>query len=342
MNRELFLSTDMVDETLRDDFWREAVKPIYDVSSPGEENSNGFNGTLRSRPFGTILIGSTTFNEQNYRRTPSLIAQSGMDHYVLQVMLAGGLTGNFNGTDVRTKPGDILILDLSQTVSSSVEAGARITIVIQRAELEKLVGWRNLHGMVLQAEAPITRLLFQYLRGLDAVAAELPPNEALAAQEAMLILLSVSINGKEDEAAEQMPINLPMRNRILSYIDENLTNPLLGPHSILQHFRVSRSHLYRAFEPDGGVAKVIRDKRLDLAYRVLIDRKGKPISLKEIAYRCGFHDGTQFTKAFKVRFGLSPKDAREMGAPLPNPDHDRLVLHSHLSVQATKIGIIRS
>ncbi|MEC6999719.1 hypothetical protein VXQ18_08815 [Brucella abortus] len=32
-----------------------------------------------------------------------------------------------------------------------------------------------------------------------------------------------------------------MRHRIITYIDENLTNPLLGPHSIMQHFHLSRS-----------------------------------------------------------------------------------------------------
>ncbi|ABY37662.1 helix-turn-helix domain-containing protein [Brucella suis] len=338
MNRELFLSTDMVDATQRDDFWREAVKLIYDVMSSDDQSGKGFKGSLRSQQFGTCLIGSATSNGQNYQRTPSIIAQSDMDHYVLQAMIAGRMTGDFNGTNVSAKPGDIVILDLLQTVSSSVEAGERITIVIQRGELEKLVGWRNLHGMVLPGEAPTTRLLFEYLRGLDAVAAELPPNEALAAQEAMLTLLSASITSKEEEAIENTPANLPMRHRIITYIDENLTNPLLGPHSIMQHFHLSRSHLYRAFEPDGGVAKVIRDKRLDLAYRILIDRKGKPTSLKEIAYCCGFNDRTQFTKAFKARFELSPKEAREIGAPLPQAPSGALILHSHLSEQAAKIA----
>nr|WP_247883482.1 helix-turn-helix domain-containing protein [Brucella intermedia] len=50
------------------------------------------------------------------------------------------------------------------------------------------------------------------------------------------------------------------------------------------------------------MAKIIRDKRLDRAYRILVDERGRHVSLKEITYRCGFHDGTQFTKAFKARF----------------------------------------
>src|SRR5690606_35249941 len=106
-------------------------------------------------------------------------------------------------------------------------------------------------------------------------------------------------------------------------------------------FRVSRSHLYRAFVMDGGVATVIRDKRLDCAYRILISQSGKPVSFKEIAYRCGFHNGTQFTKAFKVRFGMSPKDARIMGAPLLSSDPDAFSYPIHLTKEAAKVGIIK-
>ncbi len=108
----------------------------------------------------------------------------------------------------------------------------------------------------------------------------------------------------------------------------------------MQVFRLSRSHLYRAFASDGGVAKVIRDKRLDRAYRILVDRGDKPVSLKEIAYRCGFHDGTQFTHAFKARFNMTPRDAREIGAPQWLSDPISFSYPEHIS-ETTSGGVIR-
>jgi AraC-like DNA-binding protein len=341
MTKELFLSTDMVDAEIRDNFWRDAIKLFYEVSSLNDENEKGFIGTLRSFPFANMLFGSTTFNSQHYERTANIIAQSGLDHYVLQAMLAGTMTGNFNGVAVSAKPGDIFILDMAQVVSSQAEAGARLTVIMPRQEVEKIVGRRNLHGMVLKAEAPTTQLLFEYLRGLNDVVQELSTMEAVAAKDAMLAVLTACIKGANKGPVENVAINLPIRNRILAYIDNNITNPLLGPHSIQQHFRMSRSHLYRAFEPDEGVAKVIRDKRLDLAYRIVIDKTVKAISLKEVAYRCGFHDATQLTKAFKARFGLTPKEAREAQALTSfQGDGDTLNIHEHLSLQAKKAGIL--
>ncbi|GAA5624879.1 hypothetical protein Brsp05_00131 [Brucella sp. NBRC 12953] len=341
MTKELFLSTDMVDAEARDDFWRDAIKLFYEVSALDEENEEGFIGTLRSYPFGNMLVGSTTFNTQHYERTKNLIAQTGLDHYVLQALLSGTLSGDFNGVSVAAKPGDIFILDMSQVITSHAEAGARLTVIMQRQELEKLIGWRNLHGMVFKTEAATTQLLFEFLRGLNDVVQELSAVEAIAAKDAMMALLAACIKRADTGAAESATINLPIRNRILAYIDKNITNPLLGPHSIQQYFRMSRSHIYRAFEPDGGVAKVIRDKRLDMAYRILIEQKGKPVSLKEIAYRCGFNDSTQLTKAFKGRFGITPKEAREAKAPLPlQSEGGTLVIHEHLSSQAKKVVVI--
>jgi AraC-like DNA-binding protein len=78
-----------------------------------------------------------------------------------------------------------------------------------------------------------------------------------------------------------------------------------------------------------------------MAYRILIEQKGKPVSLKEIAYRCGFNDSTQLTKAFKGRFGITPKEAREAKAPLPlQSEGGTLVIHEHLSSQAKKVVVI--
>ncbi len=337
MSKELFLSTDMFDPKIRDEFWRAAVKPIYDVSDIRNPDEKGFAGTMRSRPLGVMTIGATTFNGQIYRRTRNVIAQGGMDHYLIQVLIAGRLWGDFNNVDVAARPGDIVIIDLAQVVNSEAEAGARISVILPRAELEKAAGGRNLHGMVLPGTGAGTRLLIEYLKGLSDVFPQLNAAEIEAAEQAMLTLLVACVN-RMGQSLPDMPVNQPMRRRVLDYIDANLANPLFGPPAIMQYFRISRSHLYRMFETDGGVARVVRDKRLDLAYRMLINRTGKPLSLKEISYHCGFHDGTQFGKLFKARFGMTPREAREMAIPLP-PETGVLTFQDHLSSQAARRGV---
>src|SRR5690606_19490731 len=110
-------------------------------------------------------------------------------------------------------------------------------------------------------------------------------SEIPAVQESISILLASAVEGA-NEGVRELTVSLPMRQRILDYIDSRLNDPFLGPEVIMRHFRVSRSHLYRAFEPDGGVAKIIREKRLDQAYQLLTNPTEKR-SVKDVARRCG-------------------------------------------------------
>ncbi|GAA5656311.1 hypothetical protein Brsp06_02681 [Brucella sp. NBRC 13694] len=105
--------------------------------------------------------------------------------------------------------------------------------MLARDELEKVVGWRNLHGVVLRAHEPMTRLLFAYLQGLHDVASKLSASEVYSAQEAMLSLLNASIKG---DAIESAAVNLTMRKCILAHINENLNNPSLSPNPSCETF----------------------------------------------------------------------------------------------------------
>ncbi|MHC5233977.1 helix-turn-helix domain-containing protein [Brucella sp. LJL56] len=338
MTNSTFFSTELVESRFRNDLLRAAMRPLYEIVMDPDERSYELSGTANLRTSGLITIGTTTFNTQNYSRTPKVIAQGGLDFYVLQLMTGGHLLGDFNGRNVSAQPGDIIIIDLAKTLVSRAFAGSRTTVFIRRNDFEEIAGGRNLHGLVLPGNAPMTQLTFNYIQELNCVAPDLGADEAVAAQRVMLTLLGSGITGLKDELVEQLPVNLPMRKRILSYIDNNLHDPLLGVRMIMQNFHISRSHLYRAFENDGGVAKIIRDKRLDRAFRLLSEARNRIVYSKEVAYRCGFHDPAQFATAFKSRFGMYPRDARATGAHLLPINATDFSYPHHLSQEFARIA----
>lgn len=116
----------------------------------------------------------------------------------------------------------------------------------------------------------------------------------------------------------QNPVALPadsnysnIYSSIIAYIDANLRDPELNTLQLTRRFNISRSHLYRIFKESGGVAKLIRRKRLEHACRIIQGRKHSRIFLKEIAYLCGFRNGTQFNKAFKDYYGYNVKELQQ-------------------------------
>lgn len=341
MESKTFFSTDMVEDKLRGEVWRSLLRPLYELLVDRDDPNYQLSGSVAARTSGSVQIWQSSFNTQKYTRTPRIIARSGLDNYLLQIVVDGDLYGDFNGVDVIARPGDIVLIDLAKPIRCKSLAGSRITLMIPREPLEKMIGWPDLHGRVLRRGASMTRLLRSLIEGLYSTVGGLTETEASGVQETLLFLLHGGLTGAQDSHLEDLPISQPMRNRILDYINENLTDPLLSPQSILQRFHVSRSHLYRAFEADGGIAKIIREKRLDRAYRFLLTQPGKPVSFKEVAYYCGFRNGAQFNKAFRTRFDMSPKDIQTIGASQFLPDPAGFSYQEYISAVAST-GLVQS
>lgn len=334
MQPGLFLTTDVVDPQLRTDAWREITRPLFDTSPRLKKTL--LEGSLTSRSIGGILIGPTTFNAQQYRRDQRIILRSGLDSYLLQLFVEGALVGDCDGTAVSARPGDITVFDLARTFSSQVSPGSTISLILPRARIEKAAGGRSLHGAVLAFENPVTRLLADFIVGLSNAAPDLDRSDAIAMEDAVLDLLAAGISRRELGAeAAAAPLAKILRQRVLEFIDANLFEPELGPTLLMARFRVSRAHLYRMFTADGGVASVVRDKRLDAAYQELIGRGGGPQrSLTDMAYGLGFSSSAQFAKAFRARFSITPSEARQEGAAAGAGDLRPLDLQAHFAAYA--------
>ncbi|NGN44928.1 AraC family transcriptional regulator [Mesorhizobium sp. CGMCC 1.15528] len=76
---------------------------------------------------------------------------------------------------------------------------------------------------------------------------------------------------------------------------------------------VTPRYIQRLFEAEGVTfSEFLRDSRLKLAFQLLSDSDlDKTIS--EIAYDSGFHDLSNFNRAFRKRFGITPSDVRAEG-----------------------------
>lgn len=327
MVTDLFFSTDMVDEKIRNEFWRDTTLMIYDVSPQDER----LFGSCQSHLLGPMMIGTTGFNSQRFIRTRALIAHSGLDFITMNLALSGVSQGDYNGNNVTVQPGDIHIHDLSQPSIGQVEAGTRLCIAVDRALLQRLVPNKNIHGMVLRNDRAITRILAQYMIGIYYAHADVNDDDIPAMQEAFLTLVASAINGVDNSDIINDPaINMPLKLRIIDHIHAHIEDQGLNANSIMKHFGISRSNLYRLFEKEDGIAKFIRDQRLDLAFQFLSDKRTADKPNKVALYRYGFSDNSRFAYHFKNRFGLLPKDVRTMDMPLFSSQRGMVRLHDYL------------
>jgi len=91
---------------------------------------------------------------------------------------------------------------------------------------------------------------------------------------------------------------------ILNYINENLKEAL-SIESIAERFYMSKYYLMHKFKAQTGytVHNYILQKRLILAKELI--KKGKAVT--EVYMECGFSDYSNFIRAFRNNYGVSPK-----------------------------------
>lgn len=298
-------SAERVSADAQDDLLQEMTRPVWKLAYVARNCD--VPAKLAAHPRAKIppLMGVTTIA----RQSPSIDAHNDLDHYVLQLLTVESLQGDVAACAVQADAGDICIVDPMQVSPSPVEA---VSIAMSRPALEKAVGVRHLHGVVLKANAAMTPVIASLLCALCSLVAPLQEVQATAAQDAIMILLSAALKDHRasDVALDASGLGAGLRQRIVEFITRNVQVLELSPDFLCHHFKVSRAHLYRAFANDGGVAKVLRNIRLDAAYRELTQPARSSRSITEIAHSLGFSSGNQLLRTFRGRFGMTPSEAR--------------------------------
>ncbi|HSP26307.1 MAG TPA: helix-turn-helix domain-containing protein [Saliniramus sp.] len=81
---------------------------------------------------------------------------------------------------------------------------------------------------------------------------------------------------------------------------------------------MSGSALCRIFEPLGGISDYIHDRRLDRAALHLASVGLGRGAVSRLAFAVGFASEVTFSRAFRGRYGLSPREAILRAGPRSN------------------------
>jgi AraC-like DNA-binding protein len=112
-----------------------------------------------------------------------------------------------------------------------------------------------------------------------------------------------------------MDVREGRRRAIFEHIDRNLADPELGIGSIARAFGISSRTIHKLFEGEAQTAaRLIWDRRLERCREEMADPAMASRSITEIAHLWGFSDSQHFSRAFKQRFGVTPRDYRNLFA----------------------------
>lgn len=111
----------------------------------------------------------------------------------------------------------------------------------------------------------------------------------------------LSIKGQEDN---------PLIKKVCEYIDSHLAEEI-SLEQMSDYVNVSSFYLSKLFREETGITfmNFLTDKRLEKARALLTETD---LSIKEITAETGYNDQNYFSRIFKNKFGLSPKEYRQL------------------------------
>lgn len=116
------------------------------------------------------------------------------------------------------------------------------------------------------------------------------------------------VSGQEErEGASSIEIDKEFIQKVLKYINENISDTDLSVELLATQVSLSRSRLYRKIKGLTGqtVTEFIRKVRLQRAKEIL--EKGNA-NISEVCYKVGFSSPSYFTKCFRAHFGVLPTE----------------------------------
>jgi AraC-like DNA-binding protein len=99
--------------------------------------------------------------------------------------------------------------------------------------------------------------------------------------------------------------------RACAMIEQRLRENTANAATLARDLSVSPRYLQKLFAETGETLSVyVRRRRLECAYKTLIDPLHSSESISEICYHWGFNDAAYFSRAFRMHFSMAPSEHR--------------------------------
>jgi AraC-like DNA-binding protein len=290
------------------DAWRGHCSSVIDiVAALGE--APGYAARFEMWSFGHFALSAVRAPPTHFRRTPQHFRRDDLDHWLIHVARDGTQQLRTGARDMAVPPRQPHIVSLDQAFEGKRSQIDWLALFVARDAFPGL-------GPTIDAsrdrplDGAMGGLLASYIEGL---ARSLPLMDEAAlprAAEATRAVIAACLDAARPGAPEaEAHVERARLARLRRLIRENLRSPRLGPDRLCKLAGMSRSQLYRLFEPFGGVARAIQAERLRVAHRALSDAEDRRDIIR-IAEDCGFFDPSAFSRVFRREFGYAPSELR--------------------------------
>lgn len=269
-----------------------------------------FNVLMESASLGQTLFARTEITAMTWERRAEDIRKSDFHPIIVNMMVRGTAQGDLDGRHLVEPDGTYHFHDLARPSLHGSTASLTYSLIVPR---DLAAAWFSpldrLHGLLVagEAAAAVMDLAENFWRMLP----ELTPQGLARFERSFLELLAVGVDVAAPGASARATVEDALRVAAVAAIDQNLGLARASACELCRALNVSSDQLAAAFRADCGVRSYLLTRRLEEARSALSGLKRKePIGT--IAHRLGFSDAAHLSRAFRQRFGMSPRAYRQL------------------------------
>ncbi|MFE7708406.1 helix-turn-helix domain-containing protein [Streptomyces sp. NPDC057486] len=304
------------DETAaeRFDFWRTLIGRSFVPLEALPHETPDFHAALRSAQLGPVQVSVVDADPHVVAHTRRHLASDLPDFVKLSLQLAGQCVLTQKDRQVLLEPGGLTLYDTRLPYTLDFNRRYRMLVVmfprpmlrLPERELERVTATAvSCQGGLGPVVLPFLKGLADQVEELDTVGTPRLADTVVDLVGALLAPHAESARRPEDDGRDQLT------RRILSYMEQRLADPYLGPDQIAAVHHISRRYLYKLMAEQGHtVSGWIRERRLAQCHRDLADPVLAHLPVSTVGGRWGFPDPAHFSHAFRTAYGISPSEAR--------------------------------
>jgi AraC-like DNA-binding protein len=316
-------STATVDKRSQLSYWREVVCATFvqlGVERP-QRPAPGFRAEVTAQSLGGLRVATVVSEPHAVFRSPEMIRRSPEDDFLVNLAIRGRVAVAQDGREAILRPGDFTVYDSARPYRVGCPDPFRLLVLKIPRDLfvSHCQPPPGATAAVVKGDRGVGALFSSLLRRLPDHTQGLLPEVVGQVGVNVLELLATVLSDLASDVRPALPREAQLL-RARRYITDHLSDPGLSPATVAEALGMSVRYLHLLFQAEGASPfRWILERRLDLAARLLADPRQEARSVTSIAFAVGFKDASHFTRVFKHRYAVGPRDYRRQCHPTGSP-----------------------
>ncbi len=304
-----------VPERERFSYFQSLVDAVFCPMQVQPRGSSGtfFRGCVESTDLGSVRLARVATSACSVRRLVGDVARLSDAPYLVKFQLKGEAFWSQRNREVHLRPGDFVIASMAEPYSLQFRDDFEMPVLALAPRTMRALtpNPEQFLGLKMSGEDVDCGLLSSFVAQVVARMSRLREPMVSRVEANILDLLGGVLGARAGagplSAAQQL-------GQIKAYIERHLHDRRLGPGMISAAFDISTRCVHSLFQAEPlSLGRYISALRVEASRRMLLEERGR--SLTDIALGCGFYDLSHWSRCFRDRYKVTPREYRALLAP---------------------------